>query len=89
MLFEEQPPEGEARFSDFDEYVRVSEPRTRERASAWKTAIGLQAVDGLRVSDYLVETAQRHIEGEISIDEAQNLVRSYYETRSCAPIIGT
>lgn len=82
MLFEELPPEGEARFSDFDEYVRVSEPRTRERASAWKTAIGLQAVDGLRVSDYLVETAQRHIEGEISIDEAQNLVRNYYETRS-------
>lgn len=73
--------EDEADFSDFDEYLRVREPHTRERVSAWKTAIGLQAVDGLCVSEYLKETAQRHIAGEISIDEAQNLVRSYYRTR--------
>lgn len=82
MDFEEYLREDEAKFSNFDEYLRVSEPHTRERVSAWKTAIGLQAVDGLHVSEYLRETAQRHIEGEISIDDAQDLVRNYYETRT-------
>ena len=82
MDFEEYLREDETEFSNFDEYLRVSEPHTRERASAWKTAIGLQTVDGLHVSEYLKETAQRHIEGKISIDDAQNLVRNYYETRA-------
>lgn len=82
MDYEEYLREGEAEFSNFDEYLRVSEPHTRERASAWKTAIGLQAVDGLHVSEYLKETALRHIEGEISIDDARDLVRGYYQTRT-------
>lgn len=82
MDFEEYLREDEAKFSNFDEYLRVSEPHTRERASAWKTAIGLQAVDGLHVSEYLKETALRHIEGEISIDDARDLVRGYYQTRT-------
>ena len=38
---------------DFEAYERVAEPHKRERVSAWRTAIGLQDVDGLRVSDYL------------------------------------
>ena len=82
MDFEEYLREDEAKFSNFDEYLRVSEPHTRERASAWKTAIGLQAVDGLHVSEYLKETALRHIEGEISIDDARDLVCGYYQTRT-------
>lgn len=59
---------------DFDEYIVASEPHKRERAEAWKVAIGLLAVDGLRTSAYLQETARRNIEGEISIDEARALV---------------
>lgn len=82
MDYEEYLREDEAKFSNFDEYLRVSEPHTRERASAWKTAIGLQAVDGLHVSEYLKETALRHIEGEISIDDARDLVCGYYQTRT-------
>ncbi len=82
MDYEEYLREDEAEFSNFDEYLRVSEPHTRERASAWKTAIGLQAVDGLHVSEYLKETALRHIEGEISIDDARDLVRGYYQART-------
>ena len=58
---------------NFDEYIRQRDPGKREKASSWRTAIGLQAVDGLTVSDYLQETAQRHIEGEISIEEVLNL----------------
>lgn len=52
---------------DFDEYIRAGEPDKRERAYAWRTAIGLQAVDGLQVSDYLKATARRNIKGEITI----------------------
>lgn len=68
--------------SDFDEYLRQSEPHWRERAESWKTAIGLQAVDGLKPSDYLVETAKRHIEGDISIDHVRHLIDSYYQGKS-------
>ena len=55
-------------FADFDEYIKQEEPGKKEKASIWRTAIGLQAVDGLETSDYLKETARKHIEGEINID---------------------
>ena len=48
---------------DLDEYIRQGEPQKKERAEAWRVAIGLQAVDGLKVSDYLLELARRNIEG--------------------------
>ena len=67
--------------SDFDEYYEATEPELRERAFGWATAIGLQQVDGLTPSKYLIQTARRNIEGEITCDEARRLVDSYYETR--------
>ena len=63
----------------FKEYIRESEPNKREKGYAWQTAIGLQAVDGLKTSKYLINTAIRNIEGDISIDEANSLLNSYYE----------
>ncbi len=63
----------------FKEYIRQSEPGKRDKGYAWHTAIGLQAVDGLKPSQYLIETAIKNIEGDISIDEAQELLNSYYE----------
>ena len=65
-------------YINFDEYIRQSEPQKRERAEAWRVAIGLQAVDGLKTSEYLQETARKNIEGEITIDEARELVKQYY-----------
>ena len=65
-------------YINFDEYIRQGEPQKRERADAWRVAIGLQAVDGLKTSEYLQETARRNIEGEITIDEARELVKEYY-----------
>jgi fido (protein-threonine AMPylation protein) len=65
-------------YIDFDEYIRQGEPGQRERAEAWRVAIGLQAVDGLKTSEYLQETARRNIEGEVTIDEARELVKEYY-----------
>ncbi len=53
-------------YLDFDEYIRLGEPEQQEKAANWNIAIGLQAVDGLRPSEYLIETAKRNIEGEIS-----------------------
>ena len=65
-------------YINFDEYIRQGEPHQRERAEAWRVAIGLQAVDGLKTSEYLQETARKNIEGEITIDEARELVKQYY-----------
>ena len=66
---------------DLEGYLREAEPDAAERADAWQTGIGLQAVDGLPVSDYLLGTAKEHIEGNITIDEAQRRIADYYQTR--------
>lgn len=66
---------------DFDKYIRSGEPEKAERAANWAAAIGLQAVDGLHVSDYLLQTAERNIEGEITLPEVERLLRSYYESK--------
>ena len=69
-------------YLNFDEYKKVSEPHKRERAEAWRVAIGLQAVDGLQVSEYLKQTARQHIEGEITIDEACQQIKQYYISKT-------
>ena len=69
-------------YINFDEYIRASEPHKRERAEAWRVAIGLQAVDGLQVSEYLKQTARQHIEGEITIDEAREQIKQYYISKT-------
>ena len=69
-------------YLDFDVYIRQGEPDKREKASIWRTAIGLQAVDGLQTSEYLRETALKHIEGEIDIDEARQLIQTYYQSKT-------
>ena len=66
---------------NFDEYIQQGEPQKREKGYAWQTAIGLQAVDGLKPSEYLIETARKHIEGDITIDEVQQLIKSYYDSK--------
>ncbi len=63
----------------FKDYIKESEPSMRDKGYAWHTAIGLQAVDGLKTSEYLVHTAVRNIEGEISFEEANALLQTYYE----------
>ena len=70
------------RYIDFEAYERVAEPHKREKASAWRTAIGLQDVDGLEVSDYLKKAAVRHIEGDITIDDVRERLKSYYTNKN-------
>ena len=67
---------------DFEEYIRQGEPDKKERAQIWRTAIGLQQVDGLEVSEYFKENVKRNIEGEISIEEVQKLTKAYYVSKT-------
>lgn len=66
---------------ELNEYIKQGEPEQVEKSEAWQTAIGLQAVDGLKTSDYLLDTAKEHIEGKINIEQAQKRIQSYYEER--------
>ena len=36
---------------ELNEYIREGEPEKIDKSNAWKTAIGLQDVDGLKTSD--------------------------------------
>ena len=64
---------------NFDEYLRQGEPNKAEKAKVWKTAIGLQQVDGLKPSEYLIKNAKQNIEGDITIDEVKKRIDSYYQ----------
>ena len=66
---------------EFEKYYRTPEPSIRERAENWRVAIGLQAVDQLTVSDFLKQTAQQHIEGQIRIDDVAQRVKTYSQTK--------
>ena len=63
----------------FEEYIKNLPPTRKELGQAWQAAIGLQDVDGLKPSEYLYETAKKNIDGEISVDEAGDLINSYYD----------
>lgn len=63
----------------FEEYSKEKEPTKYYKTYAWKTAIGLQQVDGLEPSEYLIKTAEQSINGDISFDDAHQLITSYYK----------
>ena len=65
----------------FEEYIKNLPPSRKELGQAWSVAIGLQDVDGLKPSEYLYETAKKNINGEITVDEAGELINSYYESK--------
>ena len=69
-------------YIDFDAYIRQGEPTQREAAYAWSTAIGLQAVDGLTTSEYLNELACRNIVGDLTMEQVDKLLDSYYESKA-------
>lgn len=65
---------------DFEEYILQGEPDRRQRAENWQIAIGLQAVDGLHTSDYLLQLAKQHIEGKITMNDVNRLLDDYYKS---------
>ena len=64
----------------FDEYIIQGEPSRRQRAENWQIAIGLQDVDRLQNSSYLLDTAKQHIEGTLDLAAAQKRITEYYRT---------
>ena len=60
-------------------YIKEGEPNKVEKTKTWETAIGLQDVDGLKPSKYLIDTAKEHIEGKINIDEVEKRIDKYYK----------
>ena len=66
---------------DYSEYLIQGEPNQHDRVRNWMAAIGLQDVDGLTPSNYMLEAVRRNIEGEITIDEVGRLVDEYYTTQ--------
>lgn len=65
----------------FEEYLNSEDLEKREQAKLWRTSIGLQDVDSLRVSNFLIETARKHIEGVISMDEVGRSIDEYYKKK--------
>lgn len=63
----------------FEQYLKDVEGDKSDKTYLWSTAIGLQDVDGLRPSKYLLDTAIENIEGKITIKQAQELIDSYYK----------
>jgi fido (protein-threonine AMPylation protein) len=72
---------------NFEEYIRQSEPDKKEKGYVWQTAIGLQQVDGLKPSAYLIETAKQNIDGDITFDEVKNRIDNYYQSLSNRQIV--
>ncbi len=64
---------------ELSEYIIQGEPSRVEKTKTWGTAIGLQEVDGLKPSEYLIETAKEHIEGNIDLKEVENRINNYYK----------
>ena len=65
----------------FDEYKNHPDKDVRERAGNWSTAIGLQDVDGLNVSEFLIQLARQQIEGKITMDEVTQRLNEHYKHR--------
>lgn len=62
----------------FEEYKNNPDPILRERANNWAIAIGLQRVDGLNVSEFLIQVARQEIGGRITMNEAQAIIDGHY-----------
>lgn len=65
---------------ELSEYIKQGEPNKVEKTKVWETAIGLQDIDGLKPSKYLIKTAKEHIEGNIDIHEVKDRINQYYES---------
>lgn len=58
--------------------VVCSYPAKSERRAYWRFASSLQQCDGLRVSAYAEQSAQRYIDGELDSDALKNLIEKKY-----------
>ncbi len=64
----------------FGEYILQGDVSKRQRAENWRIAIGLQGVDQLTNSKYLLETAREQIEGHLDFAGVEKRISDYYKT---------
>ena len=83
------PEDKNNKHSEFEQYLQQGEPERRERAEAWSIAIGLQDVDRLKTSPYLLDTAKQHIEGKLGLASAQKRIADYYRTEEGRKLAAT
>lgn len=67
--------------NEFEKYKKLGEPDKKEKSEIWETAIGLQQVDGLKPSKYLIDTVKSHIEGDITFEDVKNQLSTYYKEK--------
>lgn len=72
----------EDRYKEFEQYLASGEPGMEERARNWSMAIGLQDVDRLKPSEFLLEQAKANIKGRISSEEVGKRLEEYYSHKS-------
>ncbi len=65
----------------FEEDKNHPDKDVRDRANNWGAAIGLQNVDGLSVSEFLIQLARQQIEGEITMEEVTQRLNEHYKHR--------
>ena len=65
----------------FEEYKNHPDKAVRERANNWSAAIGLQNVDGLSVSEFLIQLARQQIESKITMEEVTQRLNEHYKHR--------
>ena len=68
-------------FDKLKEYQHSGDPKKKEMSLYWRTGIGLQKVDGLSVSNYLLELAIQNIEGEITFKEIEKRLDEYHKAK--------
>lgn len=68
----------------YDEKNYIIENETTDvtkKQEYWNTGIGLNKVDNLEPSEYLLELSQKNINGELKYNEVENLLKTHYETQ--------
>lgn len=66
--------------SDEENYVIKNETTDREKKKQyWETGIGLNKVDNLEPSKYLIELSKKNIDGELKYNEVEGLLKTYYK----------
>lgn len=70
------------KYQGLEQYLTSGEPGVEERARNWSIAIGLQDVDRLKPSEFLLEQAKANIEGSLSSEEVGKRLEKYYSQRS-------
>lgn len=63
-------------------YDKIEESKDKQQKKEyWDIGIGLQEVDYLKPSDYLVELSKKNIDGELSYEELKEALHVYYTNR--------